>query len=232
MQLIIIALVVGVAIVGLLPALVGFFQKVGITWISGSRGEDVFAPAAVFPGEPTPLVSTILFEVERGWTFQTILDIWGPIFPTVLFFSLIVATSVMYCAVRIFQIRRLERATFRAAARPVVAKESPRVQLRWHGILERSTSDDPQKWRNAILEADQLLNELLDMLGYKGETMADKMRKVDVVAFNTIDFAWEAHQIRNRLTQDAAFQIDSREAKRVIKLYERVFKEFKFIPEE
>ena len=207
-----------------------FLKNVGNNWLEGAGGDASSEPyGVIFGQEPTPLVSSILHEVRYGWTMPTILDFWGPLFPAVLFFALLVGTSIVYCTVRILQIRRVERAAFRAAANPIVSKDTSRVQLRWHGILEQVASDDPQKWRTAILEADHLLNELLDTLGYKGETMADKMRKADVTTFNSIDFAWGAHQIRDRITHDASFILDAHEAKRIVKLYERVFKEFKVI---
>ena len=75
-----------------------------------------------------------------------------------------------------------------------------------------------------------MLNELLDVLGYRGETMADKMKQVVRGDFNTIDLAWEAHKVRNRVAHEGAEHLLSgREARRVISLYEQVFREFKFI---
>ena len=75
-----------------------------------------------------------------------------------------------------------------------------------------------------------MLNELLDVMGYKGETMADKMRGVDRASFNSIDLAWEAHKIRNRIAHDgSAHQLTARETRRVIALYEKVLKESRFI---
>ena len=88
----------------------------------------------------------------------------------------------------------------------------------------------PERRRLAILEADIMLNELLDLQGYKGETMADKMKQVDRAGFNTIDLAWEAHKIRNRIAHEGAeHELSAREARRVIDLYERVFKEFRIV---
>ena len=75
-----------------------------------------------------------------------------------------------------------------------------------------------------------MLNELLDLQGYKGETIADKMKQVDRAKFNSIDAAWEAHKIRNRVAHEGTTaDLDAREARRVIGLYERVFKEFHYI---
>ena len=80
------------------------------------------------------------------------------------------------------------------------------------------------------MEADIMLNEILDLQGYKGETMADKMKQVDRAGFNTIDNAWEAHKVRNKITHIGnAHLLNSREVRRVMSLYESVFKEFKMI---
>ena len=75
-----------------------------------------------------------------------------------------------------------------------------------------------------------MLNELLDLKGYKGNTMADKLKQVERADFNSIDDAWEAHKIRNTIAHEgASFQINNREVRRIIGLYEKVFREFKII---
>ena len=75
-----------------------------------------------------------------------------------------------------------------------------------------------------------MLNELLDVMGYKGETMADKMRTIDRASFNSIDLAWEAHKIRNKIAHDgSAHQLTLREARRVVTLYEKVLKDARYI---
>jgi hypothetical protein len=80
------------------------------------------------------------------------------------------------------------------------------------------------------LEADIMLNELLDLQAYRGETMADKMKQVERGDWKTIDLAWEAHKMRNAIAHQGSMQrLSEREARRVIGLYEQVFKEFKFV---
>ncbi len=60
--------------------------------------------------------------------------------------------------------------------------------------------------------------------------MADKMRGVDRANFNTIDLAWEAHRIRNKIAHEGdAHHMSAREVRRVIALFERVLKEFHYI---
>jgi hypothetical protein len=136
-----------------------------------------------------------------------------------LFVSLLLAALVVYCVIRILQIRRHENERWEAAQQPEVPREVSPLQLRWRRIVEEVGSETEQNWRLAILESDIMLSELLDYLGYKGETMADKMRLVDRANFNTIDLAWEAHRARNAVAHKGlAEPLSGREARRIIGL--------------
>jgi hypothetical protein len=144
--------------------------------------------------------------------------------------SLFLAAAIIYCVMRILQIRYTEKLRFKASEESVLIKDVSKTQLRWNRILEQTQSDSDQNWRLAILEADIMLNELLDLQGYKGETMADKMKGVARGDFKTIDLAWEAHRMRNQVAhQGEGIALSSSDANRVIGLYRQVFREFRFI---
>lgn len=137
---------------------------------------------------------------------------------------------VFYGWMRIWQVRRAEERAFEAARRTVVHEDIPRSQLRWNHVIEQANSDSPEHQRLAILEADIMLSELLDLQGYRGETIAEKMKQVDRADFNSIDLAWEAHKVRNRIAHEGmALQMTHREVRRIIGLYEKVLREFRFI---
>jgi hypothetical protein len=172
----------------------------------------------------------ILREVKTGWTPESVLELWGPIFPAALALTLLLAVGIVYCVLRIIQIRRIEHANFHKHAHTVEAEDVPRTRLRWNRVTEHASSTDQHHWRLAILEADIMLNELLDLQGYKGETMAEKMKQVVRGDFNSIDDAWEAHKVRNRVAHESSeHPITEREKNHVIGLYARVFHEFDFI---
>ncbi len=155
---------------------------------------------------------------------------WGTLVILSVLLSLFLMAGVIYSVIRILQIRKYEEERFRASAQPVAAQDVSKVQLRWNRIKEEVSSENEQAWRLAILEADILLNELLDVLAYRGETMADKMKQVDRADWKTIDLAWEAHKMRNSIAHQGSMQhLDNREARRVIALYEKVFREFRFV---
>jgi len=72
--------------------------------------------------------------------------------------------------------------------------------------------------------------EMVTNMGYHGDSLGEKLKSVEKSDFTTLDLAWEAHAIRNRIAHEgAAFALTEREAQRVMKLYEDVFREFHYI---
>jgi hypothetical protein len=169
-------------------------------------------------------------EMHSGWTPESVFLLWGPLYPLAIVVSLFFCVGIAYCALRISQIRKIEHANFHKHAHTVHHEDVPRTRLRWNRIMEHANSEDEHQWRLAILEADIMLNELLDVLGYKGETMGEKMKMVNRANFNSIDEAWEAHKVRNRVAHEGSENpLTEREKNIVINQYAHVFKEFGFI---
>lgn len=101
---------------------------------------------------------------------------------------------------------------------------------KWTRILEHLNSQNPSDWRLAIIEADIMLDELLRIQGYHGDSVGDKLKAVEPGDMRSLDAAWEAHKVRNRIAHSGAdFELNEREAKRVIALFESVFKEYQII---
>lgn len=96
---------------------------------------------------------------------------------------------------------------------------------RWNIVVGYMEGKEEALWRMGILEADNLLDELLLDRGYEGLTMADKLKQAN---FNTIDLAWSAHKMRNRIAHDGSkFILTDRMARNTLELYRSVFNEFK-----
>ncbi len=219
-----------------------FLGEIAFKWIPGTvmsiSGTGVPPP----PGEVSPFTTPItsamsapqvaeyLQLASAPGAYDKLFQQWSTFVAFSLLITLCLSALTIYCSIRVFQIRQMERRKFASAQRPVAEKDVPKSQLRWNRILDQANSDSEQSWRLAILEADIMLNELLDVMGYKGETMADKMRAVDRVNFNSIDLAWEAHKIRNKIAHaGSTHQMSARETRRVIALYEKVLKDARYI---
>ncbi|OGG85854.1 hypothetical protein A2392_00360 [Candidatus Kaiserbacteria bacterium RIFOXYB1_FULL_46_14] len=101
---------------------------------------------------------------------------------------------------------------------------------RWHDILSHIESDRMNDWKLAIIEADILLEELLESIGLLGATVGDKLKNASPTSFRTVNQAWRAHNVRNRIAHEGSeFELSQREAQETIAQYKMVFEEFNAI---
>lgn len=148
--------------------------------------------------------------------------------PYSVIISLLSIVGIVYCFRRLHHIEHEMIAQFAEVEAGGMVAEMP--NKRWARIINHLNSDNESDWRLAILEADIILAEMLNSMGYQGDTIADKLRGIEKSDFNSINAAWEAHKIRNIVAHEGGDRrIDNRAARQVILLYEQVFREFRFI---
>jgi hypothetical protein len=99
----------------------------------------------------------------------------------------------------------------------------------WKKIDGYLRSENPSDWKIAILEADNLLEEVITRMGFQGETFGEKLKSIHPSQFPYLDQAWEAHKFRNDIAHRNNRLLARSEAYRIIGLYERVFKELKVL---
>lgn len=145
-------------------------------------------------------------------------------------FNLLLLTGIVYTLIRITQISLVHSHKIKVEEKKMkIGREVSHP--RWEKVREHLSSENPNDWRLAVLEADIILGEMLEKMGYiKSETIGDKLKTIEKSDFTSLDQAWEAHRIRNMIAHGGSdYILTEREAKRVIGLYEQVFKEFRFI---
>lgn len=166
-----------------------------------------------------------------GSTFKIILAVLSIFFLSVL----------AYASVRMLEIRKKESANLAREleeyARHMEEKakkkregEGVSKNERWNNILAHLSSNNPGDWRVAIIEADSMLEILMDQLGFKGKSLGDRLKSADRDKFPGLTTAWEVHTIRNRIAHEGiSYEISLHEARRVIALYENIFRDFGYI---
>lgn len=107
--------------------------------------------------------------------------------------------------------------------KPTVRLNTKTVQSRW-SIVETMTSQGGNGLRQAIMEADKLLDYVLQGKGYRGETMAERMRSANRV-FSRRNDVWAAHKLRNALAHEVDFDLVPSQVKQSIKAFERAIKD-------
>ena len=110
-----------------------------------------------------------------------------------------------------------------------LAEKDPMKMEEWENVLKLMDSENPSDWKLAIIEADSLLDRLVQKMGYPGNNLGERLKAVEPSDFKTLQSAWEAHKIRNAIAHSQGYQLSKREAGRVIAHFEAVFKEFHYI---
>ena len=173
-----------------------------------------------------------------GFSFQTFFDnsgltsLYNSITSTYILFISFLSTlfimGIVYCLLKLHALEKIWVASINPSPAEAIA-EKPKNE-RWQRVVAHISSDNASDWRLAILECDIILDELLDKLGYIGGTIGDKLKNATTAEFRTLNNAWEAHKIRNAIAHEGQdFTLTQREARRIVSLYETVFREFDFI---
>ncbi len=113
--------------------------------------------------------------------------------------------------------------TLYGAKRPILSKS--KAIVRFETILSRLKGENPSQYKVAILEADAFAEEILADIGYKGETMAEKLETVHEGQIESKELLAEAHLIRNRIVHEADFSLSREEARKWLDAYLAFFRE-------
>jgi hypothetical protein len=164
--------------------------------------------------------------------FSKIAELWYFVVPYLKFFStlisLILTTLAIYAYVRLKQVKAEEKEKYSNYYEPLEGEVN--TNTRWEKVVNLVNSENQSDWKLAVIEADIILDEILTAQSYHGDTIGDKLKAIEPSDFLTLNQAWEAHKIRNTIAHGSGdFILTQREARRVIGLYEAVFREFKFI---
>ena len=178
-----------------------------------------------------------------SWLFHAIFNqSVGDLLQGILIFLAIFFIAIIaYTVIRMFEIRAKEHKHLQheiaeyahyLAEKEKKLKEGEGISknLRWIKVLEYLSSVNANDWKLAIIEADSMLDGLVGDLGFKGENLGEKLKNADRDKFRSLTSAWEVHTIRNRIAHEGeGFNLSLHEARRVIALYEQIFREFGYI---
>lgn len=135
---------------------------------------------------------------------------------------------IVYATVKLFELRKREEIHYSTLI------ESPEVtggeNPRWLHIESLAEGASASQWREAIIEADIMLDDVLARNGYVGDGVGEKLKSVESESLSTLNDAWEAHKVRNQIAHEgSAFNLSEELALRTISRYGAVFRELKAI---
>ena len=107
--------------------------------------------------------------------------------------------------------------------------ESVEFVKKWEKVKERLEKGMEKGWvseaKLAVIEADQLLDDLLARLAYAGDSLGERLDKIDSGVLPNMSSVREAHMTRNDIVHDPDYKLSFDEAKKIISVYGKAFEE-------
>ncbi len=171
------------------------------------------------------VVPLLIVAIPSG-AGNSLLDFLGRVFDFLKLVSTIISMIaliiVIYSFIRISEIVKEENKKLGLT----LSWDSERTQknVRWERVEQYMTSLNPSDWKIAILEADNILDDIVERIGYKGTTLGERLKNVEASDFPYLEEAWQAHKLRNNLAHKGTeYALSKGEADQAINIYHRIF---------
>jgi hypothetical protein len=107
--------------------------------------------------------------------------------------------------------------------------ERKTFEAKWSKIKKRLKKGWEAELKLAIIEADNLLDEVLKNMGYPGNTLGERLDQIDINVIDNLDEVWRAHRIRNNIVHDPDYYLSLNEAEEAIEIFEKTFKKLELL---
>ena len=160
-----------------------------------------------------------------SWIVPLATAIWITVTILAYLLALAFLALLIYSTIRMHQIEDEEGLRYMTVSDAHHAEEVTEHH-RWNDVRQLIESASPNDWRQAIIESDIILDDMLNRLGYVGQSIGEKLKTADPAKFHTLQEAWEAHKVRNEIAhQGSSYPLTDHIAYRTILHYENVFRE-------
>lgn len=112
-------------------------------------------------------------------------------------------------------------------------KVKPRFRVditkRWKEVKSYLQSQDDSDRRLAIIDADDILNDVLGKIGYEGDDTYDKLIRLNEDIVPNIEELKEAYKIKKEIMHDPNKELSIKEAEDLVSRYEAVLKDLQVV---
>jgi len=143
-------------------------------------------------------------------------------------FSLILIPPIIYFLARssflqwYFLTDLMELLTFK----PFGLRKREREWRRITGYLAEGTED---AYKLAIIEADNLMNQILKRLGIPGTNIEERLKNATPSQIPNLEKLREAHQFRNNIVHDPALKVELDKTREILGEYEKTLKDLELL---
>ncbi|KKP80001.1 MAG: hypothetical protein A2271_00985 [Candidatus Moranbacteria bacterium RIFOXYA12_FULL_35_19] len=103
---------------------------------------------------------------------------------------------------------------------PELLTRKGRLRKKWDKVREKIRSTREEDWKIAIISADNIIDDLIARMGYKGENMGERLAGINPGQIENIEELKKAHEFRNRIIHEENLKLTKEQAREVLKYFE------------
>lgn len=111
----------------------------------------------------------------------------------------------------------------------MLLKNDAKLQAAWEKIKAKAETNPPASYVLTIIEADTFVDDVLVRLGLPGNTMMERLEKLNNREFSRLEDLRRAHRIRNALVHRPGFTVTSEQAVEMMGTYEAFLNELEVV---
>ena len=191
------------------------------------------SPTISPPTDTFPLFQELIQRIVEWYPSVVIFikNFFGLLIGLSIPLSLFFFIGIIYCVEGLKRVRDKEAEMHDLKVEPAFEEGAGDTVMahRWDKALKNIESPNENDWKQAIIDADIILDDLLTKMGYRGETIGEKLNRVAAGDMKSLKDAQEAHGVRNRIAHTPGFTLSQYEARQTINQYRKVFEEFYYV---
>ena len=112
---------------------------------------------------------------------------------------------------------------------PELTTKRKSLAKKWEKIREKMKTDSESTWKVAIIEADNIIDDLIARMKYSGENMGERLAGINPGQIENIEELRHAHETRNRIIHEDDFKLTRELADETMGYYENFLRYFEVL---
>lgn len=90
---------------------------------------------------------------------------------------------------------------------------------KWNKIIKRLKKGKDAELKLAVIDADQMVTDVLNKIGYPGATLGESLSRMDAETLTNLESVKEAHEIASSVMHDPNYDLSIDSAEKVLRAY-------------
>ncbi|GEM_PF-526274 len=161
-----------------------------------------------------------------GWTVDFVIKFFqSQLYRDIVFYTKIIfvfLSCILFYAIVLLYIKSEPVKRFRKYYKGTAIKDMPKgkTQRAWNKVQKRLATMHEAEYKMAVIEAEKIFDNILLMIGYKGNTLGDRLKTIKKEQLQSLDEVWSAHKVRNRIVHNPDEKISLSEAQEAVGKFE------------